>query len=62
MGLETHRVSETRKPTEEVKKEFSVKDKKRFVDSLQTGDIDQQWIKVNEGKEFSFSTPPPHSG
>lgn len=57
MGLETRRVSETRKPTEEIKKENSVKDMKRLIDSLPTGDIDQQWVKENESKEFSFSTP-----
>ena len=59
MGLETRRVSETRKPTEEIKKEFSlkdVKDMKRLIDSLPTDDIDQQWVKENEGREFSFST------
>ena len=60
MGLETRRVSETRKPTEETKKEFSlkgVKDMKRLIDSLPTDDIDQQWVKENESREFSFSTP-----
>ena len=60
MGLETRRVSETRKPTEEIKKEFSlkdVKDMKRLIDSLPTDDIDQQWVKENESREFSFSTP-----
>lgn len=57
MGLETRRVSETRKPTEEFKKEFSVKDMKKLIDSLPTGDIDQQWVKENESKELSFSTP-----
>lgn len=59
MGLETSRVSETRKPIEEIKKEFSlkdVKDMKRVIDSLPTDDIDQKWVKENEGKEFSFST------
>lgn len=57
MGLETRRVSETRKPTEEIKKENSVKDMKRLIDSLPTEDIDQQWVRENESKEFSFSTP-----
>lgn len=57
MRLETHRVSETRKPTEEIKKENSVKDMKRLIDSLPTEDIDQQWVRENESKEFSFSTP-----
>lgn len=57
MGLETRRVSETRKPTEEIKKEISVKDMKRLIDSLPTDDIDQQWVKENESKEFSFATP-----
>ena len=59
MGLETRRVSETRKPIEEIKKEFSlkdVKDMKRLIDSLPTDDIDQQWVKENESREFSFST------
>ena len=59
MGLETRRVSETRKPTEEIKKEFSlkdVKDMKRLIDSLPTDDIDQQWVKKNESRDFSFST------
>lgn len=57
MRLETRRVSETRKPTEEIKKENSVKDMKRLIDSLPTEDIDQQWVRENESKEFSFSTP-----
>lgn len=57
MGLETRIVSETRKPTEEIKKENSVKDMKRLIDSLPTEDIDQQWVRENESKEFSFSTP-----
>lgn len=59
MGLETRRVSETRKPIEEIKKEFSlkdVKDMKRLIDSLPTDYIDQQWVKENESSEFSFST------
>lgn len=59
MGLETRRVSETRKPIEEIKKEFSlkdVKDMKRLIDSLPTDDIDQQWVKENESRKFSFST------
>lgn len=59
MGLETRRVSETRNPTEEIKKEFSlkdVKDMKRLIDSLPTEDIDQQWVRENESKEFSIST------
>lgn len=59
MGLETRRVSETRKPIEEIKKEFSlkdVKDMKRLIDSLPIDDIDQQWVKENESREFSFST------
>lgn len=57
MRLETRRVSETIKPTEEIKKENSVKDMKRLIDSLPTEDIDQQWVRENESKEFSFSTP-----
>ena len=57
MRLETRRVSETRKPTEEIKKENSVKDMKRLIDSLPTEDIDQQWVRENESKEYSFSTP-----
>ena len=59
MGLETRRVSETRKPIEEIKKEFSlkdVKDMKKLIDSLPTDYIDQQWVKENESSEFSFST------
>lgn len=57
MGLETRRVSETGKPTEEIKQEFSAKDMKRLIDSLPIDDIDQQWVKDNESKELSFSTP-----
>lgn len=59
MNLETHRISETKSPAVEIKKDFSlkdIKDMKRLIKSLPSNDIDQKWIKENESKEVSFST------
>ena len=71
MGLETRRVSETRKVTEKPKtaeelrrEQLKEKDSlRRMVTELKelaeksNSDIDQTWVRENESKEFSFSTP-----
>lgn len=67
MALDSYRVSETKKVTEkpktleEIKKEqeSQVAILKRMINELprkREADIDQQWIKENESKEFSFSS------
>ena len=71
MGLETRRVSETRKVTEnpktaeELRREQLKENEslRRMVTELKelaeksNSDIDQTWVRENESKEFSFSTP-----
>lgn len=57
MKLESRKVSETQKPLEETKNEYLERNKlKKIIESLPTVDIDQQWIRENESKEFTFST------
>lgn len=55
MNLESRRVRESRETAEEFKDLNSVKDLKKSIKSLLGHDIDQRWIKENEGREFSFS-------
>lgn len=55
MNLESRRVRKSRETAEEFKDLNSVKDLKKSIESLLGHDIDQEWIKENEGKEFSFS-------
>lgn len=71
MGLETRRVSETRKVTEKSKTAEELRREqlketeslRRMVTELKelpkksNSDIDQTWVRENESKEFSFSTP-----
>lgn len=54
--------SEVKKSTEVKHPEKYKKDieyMKRLVDSLPTNDMDQEWIKENEGKEVTFTTSQP---
>ncbi len=53
------------KKTPEVKKETDYKkmgqELKQMTASLMAGELDQKWVKENESKENSFSTPTPKS-
>ena len=73
MRLEKFNMKETKKPLEEPQIHSIIEDIKRFRDSLPLEDIDQEWVRKNEGKEFSpaqskqdnsqqlQATPPPNN-
>lgn len=52
----TYKFREVKKPTE-VKRRYEIENMKKLIDSLPTMDMDQEWVKKQETKENSFSTP-----
>lgn len=56
MALDSiYKVKEVKKPIE-VKPQYNIKDIKRRIESLPAKDIDQQWVKENEGRDNRLST------
>ena len=56
MALDSFKVRENKSQIVEEKK-FSISELNNLIDSLPHNDIDQEWVKENESKEFSFSQP-----
>lgn len=56
MALDSiYKVKEVKKSIE-VKPQYNIKDIKRRIESLPAKDIDQQWVKENEGRDNRLST------
>ena len=56
MALDSiYKVKEVKKSIEE-KPQYNIKDIKRRIESLPAKDIDQQWVKENEGRDNRLST------
>ena len=69
MALDSiYRIRENKEIKETPQEEYNYQNSKSLLDTIndildrqETGDLDQQWVKENEGKENSFSTPSPKS-